>query len=86
VSYETGMKAHTLITTTYIHAAPRDAVLPSMRKTGAKGRVRHQMIGAMQDPANGFRRIPLPRTSVNKGAVREVEFHSCLSLVHGARG
>jgi hypothetical protein len=60
VSYETGMKAHTLFTTTYIHAAPRDAVLPSMRKTGAKGRVRHQMIGAMQDLANGFRRIPIP--------------------------
>jgi hypothetical protein len=28
----------------------------------------------------------LPRTAVNKGAVQEVEFHSCLSLVHGARG
>jgi hypothetical protein len=40
----------------------------------------------MQDPANELPRIPLPRTSVNKGAVREVEFHSCLSLVHGARG
>jgi hypothetical protein len=66
VSYETGMKAHALFTTTYIHTVPRDAVLPSMRKTGAKGRVRHQMIGAMQDPANGFRRIHLPRTRLNK--------------------
>ena len=41
---------------------------------------------SMQDAEYNLRRIPLPRTSVNKGAVREVEFHSCLSLVHGARG
>ena len=27
-----------------------------------------------------------PHTAVDKGAVREVEFQSCLSLVHGARG
>jgi hypothetical protein len=54
VSYETGMKAHTPFTTTYTHAAPRDAALPSMCKTGAIGRVRHQMIGAIQDPHTDF--------------------------------
>jgi hypothetical protein len=41
---------------------------------------------AMQDLGYELPRISIPRTSVNKDAVREVEFHSCLSLVHGARG
>src|SRR5215208_195223 len=46
---------------------------------GFRGRV---LRGLIQDPGYGLPRIPLPRTSVNKGAVREVQFHSCLSLVH----
>jgi hypothetical protein len=37
VSDETGMKAHTLFTATYIHAAPRDAVLTSIRRPGLYG-------------------------------------------------
>ncbi len=37
-------------------------------------------------PSPGFREPQLLGTAVNKGAVREVEFHSCLSLARGARG
>jgi hypothetical protein len=38
----------------------------SMRRSGAIGRFWHHRIGTMQNPANGFRRIPLLGTSVNK--------------------
>ena len=33
-----------------------------------------------------FETFPFHATAVNKDAVREVEFHSCLSLMHGAQG
>jgi hypothetical protein len=70
VSDETGMKAPTLFTTMYIHAAPQDAVLASMRRTWAIGRFWHHRTSAIQDRANGFRRKPLPRTPVNKSPRR----------------
>jgi hypothetical protein len=67
VSDETGMKAPTLFTTMYMHAAPQDAVPASMRRTGAIGRFWHPRTRAIEVCANGFRRIPpLPRTPVNK--------------------
>jgi hypothetical protein len=59
VSDETGMKAPTLFTTMYMHAAPQDAVPASMRRTGAIGCVWLHMTATIQDRANGFRRIPL---------------------------
>jgi cytochrome c peroxidase len=57
VADEMGMKAPTLFTTMYMHAAPQDAVLASMRRTGAIGRFWHPRTRAMQDRA---------RTPVNK--------------------
>jgi hypothetical protein len=71
VSDETGMKAPTLFTTMYMHAAPQDAVLASMRRTGAIGRFWQPRTRAMQDRACGLRRIPIPRTRVNKGKKRK---------------
>jgi hypothetical protein len=35
----------------------------------------------MHDPANGLRRIPLPRTSVNKGKKRESELESLAPIL-----
>jgi hypothetical protein len=65
VADETGMKAPTLFTTMYMHAAPQDAGPASMRRTGAIGRFWHPRTRAMQDRACGLRRIPIPRTRVN---------------------
>jgi hypothetical protein len=66
VSDETEMKAPTLVTTMCVRATPQDAVPASMRRTGAIGRFWHHMTATIPDRANGFRRIPLPRTPVNK--------------------
>jgi hypothetical protein len=66
VSDETGMKAPTLFTTMYMHAAPQDAGPASMRRTGAIGRFWHPRTRAMQDRACGLRRIPILGTSVNR--------------------
>jgi hypothetical protein len=68
VADETGMKAPTLFTIMYMHAAPQDAVPASMRRTGAIGRFWLYMTTTIQDRANGFRSILLPRTPVNRGA------------------
>ncbi len=62
---ETGMKAPTSFTTMYMHAAPQDAVPASMPRIGAIGRLWRKGIGTMHNPADGSRRIPLPRTPVN---------------------
>jgi hypothetical protein len=70
----TGMKAPTLFTTMYMHAARQDAVVAAMRRTGAIGRFWHPRTRAMQDRANGFRRIHLPRTSVNKSPGKVLRF------------
>jgi hypothetical protein len=67
VSDETGMKAPTLFTTMYMHAAPQDAVPASMPRTGAIGRFWHPRTRTMQDRACGLPRIPIPRTWVNRG-------------------
>jgi hypothetical protein len=66
VSDETGMKAPTLFTAMYMHAAPQDAVPASMRKTGAIGSFWLHMTATIQDRPNGFRRIPLLRCWVNR--------------------
>jgi hypothetical protein len=68
VSDETGMKAPTLFTTMYMHAAPQDVGPASMCRTGAIGCFWLHMSATIQDRANGSRRIPLPRTRVNKGS------------------
>jgi hypothetical protein len=65
VSDEMGMKAPTLLTTMYMSAAPQDAVPAPMCRTGAIGRFWQHRTSAIQDRANGFRRISLPRTPVN---------------------
>jgi hypothetical protein len=61
------MKAPSLFTTMYMHAAPQDAAPASMRKTWAIGCFWLHLTATIQDRANGFRRISLPRTRVNKG-------------------
>jgi hypothetical protein len=66
VANETGMKAPTLFMTMYVQAAPLDAVLTSTRRSGYIGRFCHHRMRTMQDPANGFRRIPLLGSRVNK--------------------
>src|SRR5215204_1952943 len=66
----TGMKAPTLFTTMYMHAAPQDAVLASIRRTGAIGRFWHPRTSAMQDRANGFRRISLLGPCVSRDRLR----------------
>jgi hypothetical protein len=48
VADETGMKAPTLFTIMNMHRAPRDALLNSMRRTGATGRFWHHMTAALQ--------------------------------------
>jgi len=48
VADETGMKAPTLFTIMNMHRAPRDALLNSMRRTGATRRFWHHMTAALQ--------------------------------------
>ena len=67
MSDETGMKALTLFTIMYMHAAPQDVVPASVRRIGAIGRFWHHRTSAIQDRANGFRRIPLLRRWMNRG-------------------
>jgi hypothetical protein len=59
-----GMKELGLSTTMYMCVAPQDVVSSPKRRTAAIGHFTEHKAGTMQDPANGFRRIPLPRTPV----------------------
>jgi hypothetical protein len=43
------------------------------------GSVCHQMIGAMQDPANGFRRIHHPGTLVNEAIYNALQLRFFLN-------
>jgi hypothetical protein len=51
--------------------APQDVVSSPKRRTAAIGHFTEHKAGTMQDPANGFRIITLPRTSVNKGQQKD---------------
>ena len=54
---EMGMKAPTLFTTMYMHAAPQDAVPAPMPRTAAIGHFTEHKAGSMQDPATELPRI-----------------------------
>jgi hypothetical protein len=66
-----GMEELGLSTTMYMCIAPQDVVSSPKRRTAAIGHFTEHKAGTMQDPANGFRIITLPRTSVNKGQQKD---------------
>jgi hypothetical protein len=49
------------------------------RPSGAKGQYRVPMLGSMQDRASDLRRIPLPRTWVNKAVRGMVQYDARLA-------
>jgi hypothetical protein len=53
-------------TSAYLYAPPQDVGFRLWYSTEANGCFWPSRAGAMQDPANGLPRIPLPRTTVNK--------------------
>src|SRR5215217_2890975 len=69
----------------YLYAAPQHLVMPLTLRCGAMGRFWPYRSGAMQDPANELRRIPLPRTRVNRAIRRAAgknswPLHLCLPV------
>src|SRR5829696_6046275 len=52
------------------HPAPQDVVLSAMHETGSTPLSTGLIREDIHDPANELRRIPLPRTWVNKGGKR----------------
>src|SRR5215208_143767 len=51
----------------YVHSTPVHVVLEGSAQEARERMLGRQQTGSMQDPANGLRRISLPRTPVNKG-------------------